>query len=358
VEETSAHHRDYDSMPSMTLLLWPGVALVVTTLAALVLRGITLTVLGRWVTSRPGRTSFVEPLRLPSLLWCVVLGFYAAIQAASLPPAMGGELNRLVAAAIIVSVTVTAAGLTGTVVGRAAERLGATVTGLAQTGARMAVLVVGLLILLSALGIAITPLLTALGVGGLAIALALQDTLANLFAGMHLLVDRPIRVGDHVKVGDGIEGAVVDVGWRSTRLRTLGNTVTVVPNSTVARSTIVNYALPDPRLLVSLRVAVDGGAEPDQVEAALVAAAREALGVVPGLLADPPPQARFAPGFGESSLEFTLNVWVASFAQQFEVQHELRKRVLRRLREAGIELAVPVRAVRVSGGPRTLPHAQ
>src|SRR2546429_328365 len=105
----------------------------------------------------------------------------------------------------------------------------------------------GVLVLLSVLGIHITPILTALGVGGLAVALALQDSLANLFAGMHLLADKPIRVGDYVKIADTTEGYVVDIGWRSTRIRMLQNTVVVVPNKKVAESIITNYDLPGPR---------------------------------------------------------------------------------------------------------------
>jgi len=118
------------------------------------------------------------------------------------------------------------------------------------------VLVVGGLVLLGALGVQITPLLTALGVGGLAVALALQDTLSNLFAGLHLLADRPIRVGDYVKLADGVEGFVLDVGWRSTRVRQLQNSIAIVPNSSVAKATIVNYYLPEPRLVISVRVSV------------------------------------------------------------------------------------------------------
>src|SRR5207249_3231967 len=92
-------------------------------------------------------------------------------------------------------------------------------TGQRATEDRLVVLVVGGLVLLSSLGIAVTPILTALGVGGLAVALALQDTLSNLFAGIHLLADKPIRVGDYVRLSaENVEGHVVDVGWRSTRL--------------------------------------------------------------------------------------------------------------------------------------------
>src|SRR6266568_3121490 len=187
--------------------------------------------------------------------------------------------------------------------------------------------------------------LTALGVGGLAVALALQDSLANLFAGMHLLADKPIRVGDYVKIADTTEGYVVDIGWRSTRVRMLQNTVVVVPNKKVAESIITNYDLPEPRLSLAIRVSVGYKSDPDHVERTLVDEATKGLGQIPGLLAHPAPFVRLIPGFGESSLDFTLNVEVASFVDQYVVQHELRKRILRRLRAEGIEIPYPVRTV-------------
>src|SRR5262249_56060637 len=104
------------------------------------------------------------------------------------------------------------------------------VTGLGQAVVRGVVFVIGLLVLLTALGIQITPILTALGVGGLAVALALQDTLSNLFAGVHLLADRPIRVGDYVKLADSVEGHVVAIGSPSTPVPILHNPPLPLPH--------------------------------------------------------------------------------------------------------------------------------
>src|SRR5436190_1223926 len=147
---------------------------------------------------------------------------------------------RLVWPAVAFVVTVVAALALRALLARALRRrtraLGLQVTGLAQTVARVTICIVGALVLLSVLGIHVTPILTALGVGGLAVALALQDSLSNLFAGLHLLADKPIRVGDYVKIADAVEGYVVDIGWRSTRVRRLQNTVVVVPNKKVAES--------------------------------------------------------------------------------------------------------------------------
>ena len=133
--------------------------------------------------------------------------------------------------------------------------------------------------------------------------------------GMHLLADKPIRVGDYVKIADTTEGYVVDIGWRSTRLRMLQNTVVVVPNKKVAESVITNYDLGETRMAVFIRVGVDYDADPDHVERVLVDEATRAVADVPGLLGDPPPVARLIPGFGDYSLDFTLNVEVASFVE-------------------------------------------
>ncbi len=172
---------------------------------------------------------------------------------------------------------------------------------------------------------------------------------------MHLLADRPIRVGDYVKIADTIEGFVVDVGWRSTRVRMLQNNVVVVPNKRVAESIIINYDLPEPRMSLLVPVGVAYGTDPDHVERVLVEEATRAAGEVPGLLADPPPFVRFIPGFGAYSLDFTLICQVATFVDQYAVQHELRKRILRRLRAEGIEIPFPVRTVELRQ-PGPLPH--
>ena len=329
------------------LFLWPGITFVTITLAALLAREVVLRTLGQRLRGSDVGTLVVEILRVPSLVWCLVPGIAAAIQVAQLPPSTVHVLSLTFLAVIIFSVTVTLANVAGVLIVRLGERraLAVAVTGLAQTSARAAVLVIGGLVLLAALGVQITPLLTALGVGGLAVALALQDTLSNLFAGLHLLADKPIRVGDYVKLADGVEGYVVDVGWRSTRVRQLQNSIAIVPNSSVAKSTIVNFHLPELRFAITIRVSVDYTSDPDRVEAVLVEEAQRAAGDVAGVLAEPAPIARLIPGFTESGLEFSLTCYVATYVDQYPVQHELRKRILRRFRAEGIALSLAARVI-------------
>jgi small-conductance mechanosensitive channel len=337
-------------MLAMWPLFWPTVAFVGVSVSALLFRAALTSGLRRWLG--PANVElFLKTIRVPSILWCLVLGLFVGIEMVELPRRLSIQLHTILEAAIILSVTITVAGVLSSLAAAAGERraLGIGMTGLVRAAVRGSILLIGGLVLLDSLGVQITPLLTALGVGGLAVALALQDTLSNLFAGVHLLADKPIRVGDYVKIADTIEGYVLDVGWRSTRVRMLQNNVVIVPNKRVAESIITNYDMPERRMALLLPVSVSYGSDPDHVERVLVDEARRAAGEVAGLLAEPPPMARLIPGFGVYSLDFTLVCQVASFVDQYPVQHELRKRLLRRLRAERIEIPVQVRTVELRG---------
>ena len=201
-------------MHAMSPLFWPAVAGLTVAAVSLIFRHALFVGFRRWTGHTNENSLFLQAVRVPSMLWCVVFGLFVAIEMADIPPRLSVQINRVLEAAIILSVTITVAGALGSLVAAASERraIAVGVTGLARTSVRLTILIVGALVLLSSLGIAITPLLTALGVGGLAVALALQDTLSNLFAGIHLLADRPIRVGDYVRLSlENVEGWVLDV---------------------------------------------------------------------------------------------------------------------------------------------------
>lgn len=207
------------------------------------------------------------------------------------------------------------------------------------------IILIGLLITLDSLKISITPLLTTLGIGGLAVALAFKDTLTNFFAGLYIMADRPIRVGDYIKLEGGPEGYVESIGWRSTRIRTLPNNIVVIPNSKVSESIITNYFLPERRMSLLLNINVSYRSDPRKVEAVLVEEATRAASEVEGLLGDPAPTVRLIPGFGDSALNFTLTCHVREFVDQYYVQHELRHRIFERFKKEGIEIPFPQRTV-------------
>lgn len=106
---------------------------------------------------------------------------------------------------------------------------------------KILVIILGVLISLQNFGVNVMSLLAGLGLGGLALALAAQDTVANLFGSITILLDAPFKIGDHVKVTD-VEGTVEEVGFRSTRIRTTNNSLVVIPNSIVAKEKVENLA--------------------------------------------------------------------------------------------------------------------
>src|SRR6266581_791832 len=234
-----------DSIMSMWPFLGPVVAFTTVTAAALALRAGFMSRARHWAGAPVQGSQVLRGVRGPSALWCVVLGLAVAVAIADLPDRYAVTLRTVLEALVILSITVTLAGVLAAFVAAASERrgLGLGVTGFAQTSVRLVVYIVGGLVLVSSLGVQVAPLVAALGVGGLAVALALQDTLGNLFAVMHLLTDRPIRIGDWVKIADTIEGRVEDLGWRSTRIRTITGNVIIVPNKRVQLTNIGDLAL-------------------------------------------------------------------------------------------------------------------
>lgn len=312
----------------------------------------------RWLERLTRRTAtrldefLIQALRTPTILWCVALGLIAGLDAAPLPRRLATWGTSAVAALVVLSITIVAANL----LARGLQNLGqriqieTAVTGLGTTLTKALVFLLGGLLILSTLGISVTPLLAALGVGGLAVGLALQDTLSNLFSGIHILVEKPVRVGDYVKLETGQEGYVTDIGWRTTRIRMLPNNMVIIPNAKLAQSIVTNYYLPEQRMALLIPISVSYNSDPAQVEKILVEEASRAAGEVPGLLADPPPFVRFIPGFGESSLDFTLICQVREFVDQYLAQHELRKRIFHRFQQEGIEIPFPQRVVHVRDG--------
>ena len=289
----------------------------------------------------------VESIRYPSIFWIIATGLYVALDTSVFPARYVKDAQKALYAIIFLSISLTVANFTARLAQNAIERstLNMRTTGLSRLVIKGLILAIGLLIVLNGLGISITPMLTALGVGGLAVALALQDTLSNLFAGVHVILENSIKVGDYIKLNTGEEGAVVDIGWRTTRIKDPGNNTVIIPNNKLAQSNVTNYALPAASFPFSLKIRTGYDADPDRVEAILIDETLKASKDVKGLLAEPLPAVLFLPGFGESSLDFTLVCQISHYTAQWGVQHELRKRILKRFRKEGITIPYTVRQV-------------
>jgi small-conductance mechanosensitive channel len=286
-------------------------------------------------------------------IWFLLGGVSLAAQFAPIPPHLASLAGRLCSVALILSLSFAAARLGAGSLGRWADRSGGGLgrTSLIQNVLRLAILSFGALLVLSNLGVAITPLLTALGVGSLAVALALQPTLTNLFAGLHISLSRPIRVGDFVEMENGARGFVDDIGWRATRIRELPDNIIVIPNARVAEMIVTNYALPAPEQAALVQVGVAYGSDLDRVERVACAVARDTLRDTDGGVAEFEPFIRYHT-FGDSAIQFTVILRVRSFTDRYLVTHEFIKRLRRRFAAEGIEIPFPQRVVHGPEGAR------
>jgi small-conductance mechanosensitive channel len=219
---------------------------------------------------------------------------------------------------------------------------------LITTLASIAVWSIGLLLVVQSLGIAITPVLTALGVGGLAVALALKDTLENLFSGLQIIASGQIRAGDYIKLEGGIEGYVSDITWRTTTVKDLSDNLVVVPNSKFAQTSFTNYALPARELSVSVPVLVPYDADLALVERATLEAARQVLREN-GSATETEPSLHFTE-LGNENIKLTVILRLGAFADQFKVRSDFIRRLHARYRNERIGSPFPARTAEPASG--------
>jgi len=205
------------------------------------------------------------------------------------------------------------------------------------------VYVVGLIMLLQTLGISVGPLIAALGVGGLAVSLALQDTLANMFAGIQMILARQIRVGNTIQLENGLSGQVTDIGWRTTTLRQISGNMVILPNSKMASNIIVNYTNPHPDLTVSVQMMVPLTADLQAIETIAVQVAKE-IGEALLVEKNAAKKARdFMPlvrylSYGDSCIQMAVNLPFPIPMDGAQVRHQLFKALHARFANEGISL--------------------
>ena len=321
----------------MTAATVPLATFLIALLGSLVARQVLLRLLDRKVQDRLAFAhQFVEAVRLPSILWCLALAIRIAIARAELTQAQEYWANKSIGAFVIVSMSLVAAAIFVRMIGAYGERnsMPFAVAGLSRTLIYVVMLSVAGLMLLRLFGIEITPLLTALGVGGLAVALALRDSLANLFAGIHILIEQPMVVGDFIKLASGEEGVVKDIGWRTTRVQTGVNNTIVIPNTMITSGILTNFSMPERRVFADINIVTGLDADPEQVKRIALDVAAHTEGV----LTQYAPVFLFDPGVTATHLGFKLLVQVGSQGEKGGVQSNIRLRLLKRFRTEGIPM--------------------
>ncbi|MFH1445282.1 MAG: mechanosensitive ion channel family protein [Nanoarchaeota archaeon] len=204
--------------------------------------------------------------------------------------------------------------------------------------------IVALFVIMGRFGADLTGAIAALGVGGIAIGLALQDTLSNFFAGIHIVSDRPINVGDYIELDANTKGFVEEIGWRSTRIRTMGNVSIIVPNGKLADSTIINNTLPSKPTSVIIKCGVAYTEDLYKVEKVTLEVANEMQKTVDGAVKDHEPMVRFN-NFGDSNIDFSVILRVEEFTKKYLITHEFIKALKKRFDKEKIEISWPVRKI-------------
>ncbi len=204
---------------------------------------------------------------------------------------------------------------------------------------------VAVIVVLDHFGQNVSTLLVSLGVGSLAIALAAQDTLSNMIAGFVIMLDRPFRRGDRVKLPTGEEGDIFEIGVRSTKILDFDNNLLIVPNNELIKTRIINASYPDAQARVVVEVTTAYGTEVRRVKEILLRLAASH----PDVLRDPPPQV-YLTKLGDFALEFKLFCRVHSFSKQFTTTETLRVAAYEALQRAMIEIPFPQQVVHLKDG--------
>ncbi len=297
---------------------------------------------------------FINALRGVPVSLCLVVGLYWIVNTINIIEPLTRLFSYILFTVIILSITRVAArtinGFISLHIERSQQKLPKTT--LLNTILNVVIYAMGVLVVLQYYGISIAPILTAMGVGGMAVALALQETLANIFSGLHLILSKQLRLDDYIKLSTGEEGRVTDITWRFTTIVPAGGgNMIVIPNQKIASSNITNYSMPRKDIVISIPVGVAYDSDLDKVERVTLDVAKEVMAQIDKDV-KMEPAVRFHT-FGESSIDFNVVLHSSYFEHQFLLKHEFIKALTRRYREEGIEIPYPTRTVLQPEEPAT-----
>lgn len=293
-----------------------------------------------------GYTILLRALTGIITLGFVLAGVYAATLTLNLTPRLFDLSQKLLLALMLGATTLVVTRLAVGFVELYSRRSEAALplTSLFENLTRLLIFLLGILIILQSVGISITPLLTALGVGGISIGLALQNTLANLFSGLSIIMSRKVRPGDYIQMGTGEAGYVSDITWRATTIQEIENNLIVVPNSKLLASNFKNYNLPDKETLFVVELGVSYESDLEKVEQVTLEVAQEVLKEVDGGIKEFQPFINYY-DFADFRINFRVFLKVQEFIDQRHIRHAFIKQLHRRYRAEEIQIPFPIRMI-------------
>ena len=274
------------------------------------------------------RESWRNTFRFMPTLLGILLGIQLTKGILNLPDFVQNILERHYHSVVIITVTFFFAHLLSSYLKSKLMKSGneSATTSILTTIVDLGVYMVGLIIILGSYGISISPLLTALGAGSLASALALQDTLANLFSGITTLLSRQVHMGDYIRLASGESGRVTDMNWRNTTIRTGTGNMVIVPNKSIASATLTNYEQPLAECTISIPLTITYDNDLQHVEDVTLRVARDILESSESGVTGFEPLVRFDT-MGDYGITFNVVLRIRNIVDEAVLRHEFIKEI-------------------------------
>jgi MscS family membrane protein len=201
-------------------------------------------------------------------------------------------------------------------------------------------IVLGIFFIFDIWDINLSPLLATAGIAGIAIGFAVRDSLANILGGIQLVLDKAFKVGDKIELESGEMGTILDIGIRSTKLKTYDNEVIYIPNGSLANTKVKNFTVPDLSVRVNVNFGVEYGSNPEQVRNVVM----EAVKKIDTVIEEPEPVVQFL-NMSDFSLDFVARVWVGSYTDAYATKIKVTGEIYNALNRAKIGIPFPTRTV-------------
>ena len=338
----------YADILNINKMLLPSIIIVVGLLIGVIFEKIILRKIKK-ISSKTKWESdkiFINAFRGTTTVLFLVTSIYLALESTELSLHLLNLIHKVLLVLVIFFVTVVLSRISVGFVSVYSKRVGGafTSTSIFTNVTKTLVFIIGILIILQYLGISTVNILTVLGVSGLAVALALQDTLSNLFAGIQVIASGQLKPGHYLRLTSGEEGHVADITWRYTTIISLQNNTIIVPNSKLASAIVTDFNIPDEVISTSIEVGVSYDSDLEKVEKVTAEVAREVMKETGVGVPEYEPSVTYKK-FGDSSINFDVDFHVKKFVDQYTVKHEFIKRLHKRYKEEGIDIPFPVRTV-------------
>lgn len=201
-------------------------------------------------------------------------------------------------------------------------------------------IILGIFFIFDTWNINLSPLLATVGVAGIAIGFAVRDSLANILGGIQLVLDKTFKVGDKVELESGEMGVILDIGIRSTKLKTYDNEVIYIPNGSLANTKIKNFTVPDLTVRVNVNFGVEYGSDPEKVRSVVLDAVKK----IDTVIERPTPVVQFL-NMADSSLDFVARVWVQNYTDAYSTKLKVTDEIYNALNKANIGIPFPTHTV-------------